>query len=324
MNKDTNKAYTEEEIADKRRKKETSMGIKNLYPEREKEFEKTQADIADQKSTAKAIALLNTSGALFKNAHKPGFEGLGSGIEAGVASYAPALKDIRANEANLRKDKFLAQDAQNAMLQAQMSGDEKAYTDARSAYNAAQTAITNAENQDRGARNAVRGDEAKYKAELGGKIIAGVLDNMGKTDTASITSGSANKGHVASLLGSFTTDVISARNSHQSNFKRADYDEATSFIRQNKGKKLDPQSKRTYDKYTAYLNDYKASENNIKLVGQRYAPLLRQNAKAAGYSDDVIANLISQAYNPEIDKPKTETTDASANKSGAKAADFDG
>jgi hypothetical protein len=309
LNKDTNKPYTEEEIAAKRRTKEEKIGFKNLYPEREKEFEKTQADIEGQKNTAKGLALLSASGKILENANKPGLMGIGAGIGGFNEAYAPALKDIRAQEAGLRKDKFLAQDAQNAMLQAQMSGDDKAYSDAKSAFVQAKTNIINAENQDRQARNAVRGEEAKYKAELGGKIIAGVLDNMGKTDAATITSGSANKGHVASLLGSFTTDVISARNSHQSNFKRADYDEATSFIREHEGKKLDPQAKRTYDKYTAYLSDYKASNDNIKLIGQRYEPLLRQNAKAAGYSDDVIERLVAQAYNPDIDKPKTQTTD---------------
>jgi hypothetical protein len=312
LNRATNKPYTEEEIADKRRKKEEKIGIKNLYPEREKEFEKTQAGIADQKNTARALALLEASGSIFENANKPGFVGIGSGIKSGVASYAPALKDINLQETNLRKDRFLAQDAQNAMLQAQMSGDDKAYNDARSAFTQAKTNIINAENQDKQARNAVRGDAAKAQYNYATEIQKQILENMSKERIANTTSGGAAMGHIASIQANNITEKTSAQAKHDSVYTTEKVGQWNSAIKnyntatQNGKKEIDSNSDaaRAYTEAIENLKNMKKSQENIATIDSRYKALIAEAGKRGRVPDDVMQKVINGEYLPK-NEPET-------------------
>jgi hypothetical protein len=318
LNKDTNKPYTEEEIADKRRKKETSMGIKDLYPEREKEFEKTKADIEDQKSTSKGLALLQASGKIFENANKPGLMGIGAGISGFNEAYAPALKDIRTNEANLRKEKFLAQDAQNAMLQARMNGDDKMFADAQNAFATHKTAIINAENQNVAARNAVRGDAAKAEYNFATDMKKQLLENFGKVEAAKIAAGGANEGHINAANANLDTRLTQARTQYESAFPtkeiksmQAKIDNYNETIK-NKGTPSSTQEK-DYLMASKYLEKADASAKNIRNMEKSGKVFINYLAQKHNLPANVVDALSTANY----------PTSATDSKSGAKAADFD-
>jgi len=314
LNKDTNKPYTEEEIADERRKKEEKIGIKNLFPEREKEFEKTQADIEGQKSTAKGLALLSASGKILENANKPGLMGIGAGIGGFNEAYAPALKDIRAQEAGLRKDKFLAQDAQNAMLQARMNGDDKAFTDAENAFIQAKTNIINAEGQDKQARNAVRGEAAKAQFNFATEMQKQLLENFGKKTAAEIAANGATEGHINQANANLDTRLTAARTQHASDYKDEDVKAAESkiaavdIVLKNKGTPSDKQieAKKEAEKY---LTKRDASLQNIANMEKNGKIFINYLAKKHNLPENVVSALSTANY--------------PTGKSGANAADFD-
>jgi len=314
LNPKTNKPYTEEEIAAERRAKETSMGIKNLYPEREKEFEKTKTDIEDSKSTAKGLALLQASGKILENANKPGLMGIGAGISGFNEAYAPALKDIRAQEAGLRKEKFLAQDAQNAMLQAQMNGDAKAFTDAQNEFATRKTNIINAENQDKGARNAVREKAATAEYNFVTEMRKQLLENFGKKEAAEIASGGATEGHINQANANLDTRLTAARTQHASDYTDNDIKSAQSKIDNynktiEKGNQPDATQVKNKEAAEKYLAKVDASLKNINNMEKNGKIFINYLAKKHNLPTNVVDALSTANY--------------PSSKSGAKAADFD-
>jgi len=155
------KPYTEESYAAKQREKEKAMGFKNFFDERMADVAKQKEDLVGQKDTAKGLALLQASGKILENANKPGLMGIGAGISGFNEAYAPALKDIRNNEALIRKETYSAQDAKNAMIQAQMAGDRAGYQAARKEYTDHVTRVGEAKNANTTLQNTVGLDVKK-------------------------------------------------------------------------------------------------------------------------------------------------------------------
>jgi hypothetical protein len=315
LNKDTNKPYTEEEIAKERRDKESKLGIKDFYADRMADIDKQKADIADQRNTAQGLALLAASSGILKNANKPGLMGVGEGLSEGVASYAPALKDIRANEAGIRKEQLAAQDAHTAMLQAQMSGDDKAFTDAQNAFATHKTNIINAENQDKQARNALRGEAAKEQYGYSKDMAKQILDNAGKADVANITSGSAVAGHLNQVMANSISELTAAKTQHASQFKPEDINNYKALIQNYndtvaKGKTPSATQIANKERAEEYLTKQQASQNNINLIQNKYTPLIISNAKKAGYTDEQIKTMLGDVQNANIPNPNAQATSA--------------
>ena len=304
MNKDTNRPYTEEEIAAKRRAKEGQIGIKDTYEDRQKEFDKTKADIEDQKKSALGFGLLNASSKILENANKPGLGGIGAGLGGFTESYAPALKDIRANEASLRKEKFLAEDAHTAMLQARMNGDDKAFTDAQNAFATHKTNIINAENQDRQARNAVRTEGAKEEYAYGKDMQKQLLENFGKVEAAKITSGNADIGHINQAIFNSQSALKEAKAQHETAFKPTDVKQMQSLVdnyNQTIANKGTPSASQIANKERAekYLARASSSENNIKNLEAKYKPYIEYIANQAHLPPNVVQSLSGKAIAPD-------------------------
>ena len=303
LNKDTNKPYTEEEIAKERRDKESKLGIKDFYADRMADIDKQKADIADQRNTAQGLALLAASSGILKNANKPGLMGVGEGLSEGVASYAPALKDIRANEAGIRKEQLAAQDAHTAMLQAQMAGDDKAFTDAQNQFAQHKTNIINAQNQNIQARNAIRTEGAKEEYGYTKEINKQLLDNFGKTEAAKITSGNADIGHINQAVANAQTELTAARAQHAAEYKAEDLRNAQSLVdtvTQTIANKGTPSADQIANKERAekFIAKAQASENNIKNLEAKYKPYIAYIAQKANLPDSVVQSLAGQAVAP--------------------------
>lgn len=143
----TGKRWTEEEIGEKRRKKEESLGIKDIYAGEMERLKDKEAELKGRENRVLGSALLKASGKIFENANKPGLGWAGAGIEGFTGTYAPGMDKLDDLRENYAKQQFTAQSAQQQMKQAQMTGDESAYKAATGEYNTALNNMANIQNK---------------------------------------------------------------------------------------------------------------------------------------------------------------------------------
>jgi hypothetical protein len=322
------KPYTEESYAAKQREKEKAMGFKNFFDERMADVAKQKEDLVGQKDTAKGLALLQASGKILENANKPGLMGIGAGISGFNEVYAPALKDIRANEALIRKETYSAQDAKNAMIQAQMAGDKVGYQAARKEYTDHITRVGEANNANKTLQNTVGLEGAKAEYNYATDIAKQILENTGKANAARISASSGADGHLNQVMANSITELTAAKTQHASQYDKTKVNseqakiDAYTVALEKAGGDESKVSKLVKDNATAaqnYINGYTSSQARINSIEKKYMPLIVSNAKKAGYSEAEIKTMLG-----DIQKNTTTTAPNEAGKSGPKAADFDG
>jgi hypothetical protein len=170
----TGKPWTREDIAARNRAEEKTAGIKDFYADREAKFTKQRSDLEKDKDRALGASFMAMSEQLLSS---PGNTGWGKGIGAFGKTYGAELKDIKATEREIDKNETAAQDAQQAMLQARLTGDRSAYKEAEQAHRSALTGLANAKNENTKAKNAVGLEQAKAGAEYEKAIDVQSLSN---------------------------------------------------------------------------------------------------------------------------------------------------
>jgi hypothetical protein len=285
------KPYTEESYAAKQREKEKLMGFKNFFDERMADVEKQKADLVGQKDTARGLALLNASGKILENANKPGLMGIGAGITGFNEAYAPALKDIRNNEALIRKETYSAQDAKNAMIQAQMAGDRTGYDAEHKDYVNSLTKIGEAKNANKILRNTA-GLES-YKAQNDYITNMDVAETKGKYGVQAALAGksdTAGEGTFNQALALKAKDVDDAKTLLDKQMG-AQYQSALAALDPNNTKadtRVKANAQLIKDRYEKQLSAIYTQANKV------HNPRISKIGKIEKYSDEDIQNMLNK------------------------------
>jgi hypothetical protein len=245
--------------------------------------------------------------------------GIGAGITGFNEAYAPALKDIRNNEALIRKETYSAQDAKNAMIQAQMAGDKVGYQAARKEYVDHITKVGEANNANIAQQNVAGMEGYKARNEYTTNMdVARTKGQYGVEAALAGKSDTAGEGTFNQALALKAKDIDDAKTMLDKQLG-GDYQEAL--------KATSPSSTASAkDKATAkaIIKQYKDQLTAIyNQANKVHNPRISKIGKIEKYSDDDIENMLNK--NP-LEFLNASTTQANAGAGGAgkpRAADFD-